>query len=290
MPAPREGSDLDALHRQAVKLRWSNKKAGVHLAKIARLFVEWAGPKMAIGEALTDDRVNEYVEWRMDEKRNCGGTINRHLSAISVLCRMAKVNLELPWQQEGVHRLRYYTEDEEKMILATTLLWSKPDLHDLFVFLVDTGARLGETRKLEWRNIRGRLVTFEGPTTKNHTTRSIVATPRVEAALERLRKRHHNMYKGPFAVIDTRELRTFWERLRAHFPQWMGKDTVVHTFRHTCASRLAMAGKSEVQIMRWMGHKNSATTQKYMHLSPATMDGLADALAHYGAPALVAKS
>jgi integrase len=45
-----------------------------------------------------------------------------------------------------------------------------------------------------------------------------------------------------------------------------------------------MAGKTEIQIMRWMGHKNSATTQRYMHLSPATMEDMAAALAQYVEP------
>lgn len=36
-----------------------------------------------------------------------------------------------------------------------------------------------------------------------------------------------------------------------------------------------MSGASEVQIARWMGHTSTATTQRYMHLSPSTFDDLA---------------
>jgi integrase len=45
-----------------------------------------------------------------------------------------------------------------------------------------------------------------------------------------------------------------------------------------------MAGKSAVQIMRWMGHKNLVTTNRYMHLSPATMEDMADVLTNYAEP------
>jgi len=45
-----------------------------------------------------------------------------------------------------------------------------------------------------------------------------------------------------------------------------------------------MAGKSAVQIMRWMGHKNLVTTNRYVHLSPATMEDMAAALAQYVEP------
>ena len=47
-----------------------------------------------------------------------------------------------------------------------------------------------------------------------------------------------------------------------------------------------MAGKSAVQIMRWMGHKDLKTTQRYMHLSPATMEDMADVLSQYTEPRL----
>ena len=119
--------------------------------------------------------------------------------------------------------------------------------------------------------------------TKNSTLRVLTATPRVSEALGRLRAKYGHL-KGPFKWHKRTTTRHIWDRLRGDFAAWMGDERVLYTFRHTCASRFAMAGKSAVQIMRWMGHKNLVTTNRYVHLSPATMEDMAAALAQYVEP------
>jgi integrase len=50
------------------------------------------------------------------------------------------------------------------------------------------------------------------------------------------------------------------------------KPEGVHVLRHTFCSHLAMKGAPTVAIQRLAGHQDISTTQRYMHLSPATMD------------------
>ena len=45
------------------------------------------------------------------------------------------------------------------------------------------------------------------------------------------------------------------------------KDIVWHTLRHTCASRLVMAGVDIRTVQEIMGHKTLAMTMRYSHLS-----------------------
>ncbi|MBW6510062.1 MAG: tyrosine-type recombinase/integrase [Desulfuromonadales bacterium] len=48
-----------------------------------------------------------------------------------------------------------------------------------------------------------------------------------------------------------------------------------HTFRHTCASRLAMAGVPIYTIKEILGHHTIKTTERYAHLMPsASRDAL----------------
>src|SRR5215470_14169553 len=47
----------------------------------------------------------------------------------------------------------------------------------------------------------------------------------------------------------------------------------VHILRHTFCSHLAMRGAPARAIQELAGHKNLATTQRYMHLSPAAIEG-----------------
>jgi integrase len=45
-----------------------------------------------------------------------------------------------------------------------------------------------------------------------------------------------------------------------------------HTLRHTCASRLLMAGANVAQVQRWLGHHSpSFTLDTYVHLLPADL-------------------
>ena len=46
----------------------------------------------------------------------------------------------------------------------------------------------------------------------------------------------------------------------------------VHVLRHTFCSHLAMRGAPAKAIQELAGHQDLATTQRYMHLSPAALD------------------
>ena len=45
-----------------------------------------------------------------------------------------------------------------------------------------------------------------------------------------------------------------------------------HILRHTFSSRLAMKGATAKSIQDLAGHRDLATTQRYMHLSPSALD------------------
>ena len=47
----------------------------------------------------------------------------------------------------------------------------------------------------------------------------------------------------------------------------------VHILRHTFCSHLAMRGAPARAIQELAGHENLMTTQRYMHLSPAALEG-----------------
>src|SRR5215831_14980067 len=47
----------------------------------------------------------------------------------------------------------------------------------------------------------------------------------------------------------------------------------VHILRHTFCSHLAMRGAPARAIQELAGHEDLATTQRYMHLSPAAIEG-----------------
>ena len=51
-----------------------------------------------------------------------------------------------------------------------------------------------------------------------------------------------------------------------------GASTRTHTLRHTSCDHLAMRGAPARVIQQLAGHSSLATTQRYMHLSPAATE------------------
>lgn len=51
------------------------------------------------------------------------------------------------------------------------------------------------------------------------------------------------------------------------------KDAGPHVLRHTCCSHLAMRGAPAPAMQRLAGHRDLMTTQRYVHLTPAAIEG-----------------
>ena len=62
------------------------------------------------------------------------------------------------------------------------------------------------------------------------------------------------------------------------------KEDGVHRLRHTFCSHLAMRGAPARAIQELAGHQDLTTTQRYMHLSPAALDGAIRLLDGSGVP------
>lgn len=266
---------INGLVDHVKKLRWDGMKSGETQAKVARLFAMWTGPLTPVADALEVTNIHDYVEHLQDERGCSGSTINRRLSGVSRLCKTAlSLKLipslpELPWQQEGQGRVRWFTDDEERQILLTLRLWAQETERDFVIFLIDTGCRRGEGLRVDWScfSAGDRTVTFWD--TKNGEHRSVPLTQRAREAISR-RRAVAAAQRGPFTEINGSTLRSLWDRLRTHLP--FLRDAVLHTCRHTCASRLVQRGVDITRVKVWMGHKTISTTLRYAHLAPTHLD------------------
>ncbi len=274
--APRKAqlSTMQDLYDRLVTVRWSGQKSSKSQQN-GQHFVQWVGPQVTVDKGLTTENVHAYVEELRDTNR-AGGTINRRLAAVSSMSRLAvslrliEARPDIPRQRETEGRIRWFTEEEEAAIFATLAQWGKHRERDLFIFLVDTGARVGEARKLRWDDIspNDKAVTFWE--TKAGNSRSVPLTARAQAALKR-RRGEDGTETGPFSRISQGTLNnSIWLRLREVHP-WLS-DAVIHTFRHTCASRLVQKGVDIMRVKVWMGHTAIQTTLRYAHLAPKHLD------------------
>ena len=108
--------------------------------------------------------------------------------------------------------------------------------------------------------------------TKGGRLRYIPLTRRLAAALG-----EHRHMRGPLVLCEddgsplTRQTVQSWMRRAARRAGLTNNG--VHVLRHTFCSHLAMRGAPARAIQELAGHRDLATTQRYMHLSPAAIEG-----------------
>jgi len=142
----------------------------------------------------------------------------------------------------------------------------------------EAGLRSGEMQALEWQdvNLQRKLLCVQRAVWRGHESapkggrlRYVPMTSRLAAALQALPK------LGGSARVLTKRGRPLTERMLGRMLHTVerraGLEKVgVHILRHTFCSHLAMRGAAPAAIQALAGHQSLATTQGYMHLSPAS--------------------
>ena len=110
------------------------------------------------------------------------------------------------------------------------------------------------------------------PAPKGGRLRYIPLTVRLSKAL-----REHRHLKSPLVLCDEdgevldRKDALLWVRRAAR--RGTVQNSGVHVLRHTFCSHLAMRGAPARAIQELAEHVSITTTQRYMHLSPAAIEG-----------------
>lgn len=171
-------------------------------------------------------------------------------------------------------RCRWLTLKEEKRLLAASPRHLKPIVR----FAVDTGGRLSEILRLDWRDVdlANRRVCFRQ--TKNGDDRTVRLCERAQATLAEIGAKD----SGPVFIFRGRPIKsvqTAFEKARTNAGL---EDVRFHDLRHTFASRLVQAGVPLYDVMHLMGHKSLDMVQRYAHLAPDYQDRAIEALDGFG--------
>jgi integrase len=260
------------LYDHACKTEWPDKSR--ILRDNARRFTEWVGSTKMPKQGLTPASIDAYTIQLQHKQGLSPKTVNRYLSAISVLLKVAKrhklaEDVNLPWRKETKGRIRYFTHEEEGAIYRALRNTGYDEILDLLMVLCDTGGRLEEVRRIKWPEVKERWLEFVK--TKTDLERVVPLTERAKSILDR-RQATHGHLAGPFygPGCGMHALRDAWLLAKKKLP-WMDKECVPHTFRHTCCTRLILAGYEVFHVQQWMGHKTIATTRKYAHINAANL-------------------
>jgi integrase len=173
----------------------------------------------------------------------------------------------------------FYDFDEyERLITA-----ANPDSTAYLIVLLggEAGLRCGEIMALEWsdvdlgkRQLCVQRSDWKGQvtTTKGGRLRYVPLTIRLAKAL-----REHRHLRGSRVLCQPDGSPLTQKIVRDHVQRSVRRAQLtksgVHRLRHTFCSHLAMRGAPARAIQELAGHEDLATTQRYMHLSPAAIDG-----------------
>lgn len=219
--------------------------------------------------SFTQDMLDSLIA-ALRKRGNSNATINRKMAALSKLLRkafkMGDIHSlpEFRRQKERAGRIRFLEYDEEDRLFAA--IQARSDLYYRFcIFLVDTGARLGEGINLRWNDINEGRATFW--ITKSGRSRSVPLTVRANVAVSR-----QGAKLGPFCDVDQQQFRAAWNAAKRDAGLISDVDVVPHVLRHTCASRLVRGGIDIRRVQMWLGHQTLQMTMRYAHLASHDLD------------------
>ena len=274
-----KGHTIKSAYELAMKDTWVDSKTQAQ-AKNARAVMRSLGetiPLKKITPAIIREMVDEF-----EDMGNSGSTINKKLSALSVMLKCAA---DEEWidalprikrRKGGNGRIRWMDAEEELKALAICDQHGLTALRDFIVSSIDTGFRKGESLNFKIKEYHHEMLHLHPDETKTSKPRSIPATDRVK---EIIKRRSNNEYL--FEDLSPHILWDQWDFMRTKMGMQDDPQFVVHMLRHTCASRMAMANKSAKFIQEWMGHATPLTTDKYMHLAPGKLIEGTEALDNY---------
>ncbi|NCC25912.1 MAG: site-specific integrase [Deltaproteobacteria bacterium] len=189
----------------------------------------------------------------------------------------------------GDNRRQRFLSQEEADELLSACRERSQDVHDLCLLSLHTGMRAGECFALEWRDVDFGQGILTLRNTKNSMTRHAYMT---EAVKDMLRARRQTattdmVFNGRPEVSDTFNRVVEALGLNRGISD-RSQKIVFHTLRHTFASWLAMQGTPIFTIAKLMGHKTTAMSERYSHLSPGHLqDAVRGFEANLGKPKVI---
>lgn len=259
---------------------WSEMRSASIIEKLVQQIKGDLGPDLRVSE-VTPLVISNYVQ-RRKAKGDANGTINRKVSYIhKMLTRAARTWLVLRTVpvferlKEPEGRKRCLTVEEEGAVLS--YFQGRRDEHmvDLVVLLADTGLRLGEALRLTPEDVTGRSLRVTK--TKTDRTRLVPMTKRVQGILgSRIKKAR--WFGGRLFPLTKDAVVWRWRQARAGLNLQSDREFVVHSLRHTYASRLVRKGVDLYRVQKLLGHSVIKTTERYAHLEQAQLEAAVEAL------------
>lgn len=221
-------------------------------------------------DSITDETITDLREYLIDYRDLSRATVNRYMATLGVIFTAVspKDRPKIPKYRESQGRIRYFTQDEEQRLFEYLYATDRDDYADFMVCLLDTGMRFGELNKLLLKDVNFETKQIHVWDNKGDLPRTVPMTTRVHRTLLERSKRvsSDNLWGYDYWGVRWR-----FRVAKDAIGLADDKDVCLHTFRHTCASRLVQAGVSLYVVQKILGHSSIKITEKYAHLNTETL-------------------
>jgi integrase len=190
---------------------------------------------------------NKCTEWNMAETNPAKGV------------KLAKLNNE---------RTRHLSPEEAERLLACC----NPDFRDVVLLAMHSGCRSKEIKTLRWNNVdlQQRTITILSQHSKNKDVKIVPMSDDLYETFTRIKAERN---RGPEDVVFLSRYGKPWKSWSTGWEnacQRAGLSNLhFHDLRHCFASRLAMNGTAQKNLMQLLGHRDSKATERYTHFSDA---------------------
>lgn len=225
-------------------------------------------PAKLFSKRIADIEYEDVYSWHQSMNKK-PIQANRVLATMATLLRLAEVWKMRPRGSNPCgdvvrfkeNKRKRYMAGEEAAKLSEAMHFYKdryPAAIAFLYLLILTGARKGEIAKAKWDQIKGNVLTLTEHKTDNHGQDRQIHLPGVAMEiLEKLPK-----IKGG-TITGLKDPQWAWIQVRKKAGC---TDLHLHDLRHSFASTAISAGFTLAQIGELLGHKSTATTQRYAHL------------------------
>jgi len=182
-----------------------------------------------------------------------------------------KLIIERPQSPAG--RIRWITPAEADRLIAACADHLRP----LVIFLIYTGARVGEALWLDWSNVDLNRGHIEFPRTKNGQPRGVPLNQRALTAVANLRHREREVFRRPDGLAYERpkdeddENKSAGSCIKTAFRgacRRAGNNNFhPHDCRHTFATWHYVQNRDLTALMRLGGWKDIKSVVRYMHVN-----------------------
>jgi integrase len=280
------------------KREWELEQEAVYGKRATSTFLEAAVSYMEGGETRFVERLLAYFGPRplssinqtaMDRAAKAmfpngtPATVNRQLftPVSAILNHAARRGLcdaprfQRPKQPKG--RIRWLTEDDAERLIDA----ASPQLRPLIIFLLMTGARLGEALGLDWRDVDLSRAHVSFLDTKNGESRGVPLHDRVIDALTALPHRSGHVFRKPDGKpYPSTATKGGGGQIKTAFAGACKRagisDLSPHDLRHTWATWHYALNRDMGALMKLGGWKSERMVLRYAHVNTENLKSTID--------------